>query len=270
MLKGHVFDLQTFTSNAFALFIDKFLDKQSGVATGCTLSNTNNSVTIADGYFVVKGRFLQIISGVTIDNISNNGFYKLICEVDLSKTNTVDTLNQAEIKVVYGASDYPTLTQQDITEGNGTVYQYEFARFKVESGVIIDFTDKRTFVNYGQILTLVQNELDAIESQSNVSLKSDFYKVSATIVTNPAGAPTPTEQIGTLTVQLPAGWNGSNCVIISQMVGSGCSYGGTGWELKSVILSQIGTASMNIEAYLGRSLGETTTVNVKIILMKMS
>ena len=57
MLKGHVFNLQTFTSEAFALFIDKFLNGRCGVAKGCTMSNTNNSVTIADGFFVVRGRF---------------------------------------------------------------------------------------------------------------------------------------------------------------------------------------------------------------------
>lgn len=214
MLKGHVFNLQTFTSDAFALFIDKFLDKQSGVATGCGLSNTNNSVTIADGYFVIKGRFLQIISGVTISNLSNNGFYKLICEVDLSKTNTVDTLNQAEIKVVYDANDYPALTQQDITEGGGTIYQYEFARFKIEGGSITNFTDKRTFVSYGKILTLVQDELTALESQSNVSLKTDFKVLTGTILGTSLS-----DDIQHIDIAYPTGFNYGNTAVISTMVG---------------------------------------------------
>ena len=213
MLKGHVFDLQTFTSNAFALFIDKFLNKQSGVATGCNLSNTNNSITIADGYFVIRGRFLQVISGVTINNISTDGYYKLICEVDLSKTNTVDALNQAEIKTVYNASSYPSLTQQDITEGNGTVYQYEFARFKVESGSITNFTDKRTFVSYGQILTLIQNELEALEQQSNVSLKSDFAVLTGVIPGSSLN-----NGVQFVEVDFPEGFNASNCVVVSTMV----------------------------------------------------
>ena len=161
MLKGHTFNLYTFTSEAFALFIDKFLDGRSGVAKGCSLSNTNNSVTIGEGYFVIRGRLLQIISGVTISNITNNGYYSLVCEIDLSKTNTTDTLNQAEIKTLYNASAYPTLTQQDIT-GSGTVYQYEFARFKVEGGSITNFIDKRTFVDYETILDLVQEALDDV------------------------------------------------------------------------------------------------------------
>ena len=157
MLKGHVFNLQTFTSEAFALFIDKFLNGRCGVAKGCELSNTSNSATVGEGYFVVRGRFLQIISGETITNITANGYYSLVCEIDLSKTNTADQLNQATIKVISSTSTYPTLTQQDIT-GTGTVYQYEFARFKVESGSITNFTDKRTFVDFASIYDVIQNE----------------------------------------------------------------------------------------------------------------
>lgn len=182
MLKGHTFYLQTFTSDAFALFIDKFLNGRSGVAKGCELSNTNNSATIGEGYFVVRGRFLQVISSVTVSNIINNGYYSLVCEIDLSKTNTEEQLNQAEIKVVYNSSTYPTLTQQDIT-GDGTIYQYEFARFKVEGGSITNFTDRRTYVDFAsiydviqgeseEVLTQIQQALESIESESNVLLKT--------------------------------------------------------------------------------------------------
>lgn len=182
MLKGLVFNLQTFTSEAFALFIDKFLNGRSGVAQGCELSNTNNSVTIAEGYFVIKGRFLQVIDGVTVNDITTNGFYSLVCEVDLSQTNTTEQFNQAEIKVISNTSAYPTLVQQDITNG-GTIYQYEFARFKVEGGTITNFTDKRTFVSFESIydqidseaqavLTEIQNTLTNLENQSNVLLKT--------------------------------------------------------------------------------------------------
>lgn len=178
MLKGHVFNLQTFTSEAFALFIDKFLNGRSGVAKGCSLSNTTTSATIGEGYFVVRGRFLQIISGETITNITANGYYSLVCEIDLSKTNTADQLNQATIKVISNTSAYPTLTQQDIT-GTGTVYQYEFARFRVESGSITNFTDKRTFVDFTTIYDVIQNEsqkvLDDIEQALQNVLDGSAY-----------------------------------------------------------------------------------------------
>ena len=178
MLKGHVFNLQTFTSEAFALFIDKFLNGRCGVAKGCSLSNTTTSATIGEGYFVVRGRFLQIISGETISNITANGYYSLVCEIDLSKTNTADALNQAAIKVISSTSTYPTLTQQDIT-GTGTVYQYEFARFKVESGSITDFTDKRTFVDFASVYDAIQIEaqgvLDDIKQNLQEVLDGSIY-----------------------------------------------------------------------------------------------
>ena len=187
MLKGHVFNLQTFTSEAFALFIDKFLNGRCGVAKGCELSNTSNSATVGEGYFVVKGRFLQIISGETISNITANGYYSLVCEIDLSKTNTVDALNQAAIKVISSTSTYPTLTQQDIT-GTGTVYQYEFARFKVESGSITNFTDKRTFVDFTTIYDVIQNEaqgvLDDIEQALQDVLDGSAYLLKSGGVSN--------------------------------------------------------------------------------------
>ncbi len=178
MLKGHVFNLQTFTSEAFALFIDKFLNGRSGVAKGCELSNTANSVTIGEGYFVVRGRFLQIISGETISNITTDGYYSLVCEIDLSKTNTMDALNQAVIKTISSTSAYPTLTQQDIT-GSGTIYQYEFARFRVESGSITNFTNKSTFVDFTTIYDVIQNEaqgvLDDIEQALQDVLDGSAY-----------------------------------------------------------------------------------------------
>lgn len=187
MLKGHVFNLQTFTSEAFALFIDKFLNGRCGVAKGCELSNTSNSATVGEGYFVIRGRFLQIISGETISNITANGYYSLVCEIDLSKTNTADALNQAAIKVISSTSTYPTLTQQDIT-GTGTVYQYEFARFKVESGSITNFTDKRTFVDFTTIYDVIQNEaqgvLDDIEQALQNVLDGSAYLLKSGGVSN--------------------------------------------------------------------------------------
>lgn len=51
MLKGHVFNLQTFTSDCFALFIDTFLNGNNGIVKGCNVFNTSNSVTLAPRLF---------------------------------------------------------------------------------------------------------------------------------------------------------------------------------------------------------------------------
>lgn len=183
MLKGHVFNLQTFTSEAFALFIDKFLNGRSGIVKGCNLSNTTNTVTIGAGFFVIGGRFLEIVSNETINNISTNGYYSLVCEIDLSKTNTANELNQATIKAVYNSTNFPILVQQDITDGEN-VYQFEFARFKVEGERIAEFLDRRVYIDFDSIYTIIENTLESLESESDVLLKSVGGTINADLQVN--------------------------------------------------------------------------------------
>lgn len=163
MLKGHVFNLQTFTSECFALFIDTFLNKNNGIVKGCILSSSGNTATVGEGFYVVKGRFLEIISSETV-TVSDDGYYSLIHETDLSKTNTTTQLNQATIKVVKGSTTYPALSQTD------SLYQYEFAKFKVENGVITDFTDTRTFINIQSIYNQIENKTDGLIEQIQQAL----------------------------------------------------------------------------------------------------
>lgn len=183
MLKGQVFDLQTFNNEAFAIVLDRMLNGQCGVEVGCELSNTNNTVSIGEGHFVVRGRPLQIISSETVKDINIDGFYSLICEIDLSKQNTKENFNQASIKTVYNSSNYPDLIQQDITD-KGIKYQYEFARFKVESGNITNFTDKRTYINltsvieaasaeFREVLKELKKELTEVKDGSAYILKTE-------------------------------------------------------------------------------------------------
>ena len=188
MLRGHVFKSQTFANEVFGLFIDTFLQGNMGIVRGCELSSTNNSVTVGAGYFCIKGRFLEILGEDTV-NVSSNGYYSLICEIDLSQENTKEDFNQGSIKVVSDTSGYPTLTQQDINNG-GTMYQYEFARFRVTDSGITDFTDRRTFLNLASIfskinsdatvvLNQIQEALDVVLDESIYLLKTDIQKISS-------------------------------------------------------------------------------------------
>ena len=170
MLRGHVFKSQTFANEAFGLFIDTFLQGNMGIVKGCELSSTNTSVTVGEGYFCIKGRFLQILGDETID-VSGNGYYSLICEIDLSQENTKEDFNQGSIKVVNGSSAYPALTQQDINN-NGTVYQYEFARFKVTDSGITEFTDRRTFLKLESIYSKINEDATTVLKQIEAALNS--------------------------------------------------------------------------------------------------
>lgn len=167
MLRGHVFKFQTFANEVFAHFIHTFLCENMGITKGCALSNTSNSVSIGAGYFCVYGRFLEIIGYETISDITNTGYYRLICEIDLSKINTKSELNQASVKIIRGTNNYPALTKEDLDNG-GNIYQYEFARFRVTENGITDFSDTRTYINLNSIYTIVQSAFtDFLNTKNN-------------------------------------------------------------------------------------------------------
>jgi len=168
MLIGHVFKSQTFKNEAFGLFIDTFLQGNMGVVKGCELSSTNTTATVGEGYFCIKGRFLQILGTETVQ-VSGNGYYSLICEIDLSQENTKEDFNQGSIKVISNASAYPTLTQQDINN-DGTMYQYEFARFRVTDSGITDFADRRTFLKLESIYSKINEDATAVLNQIQEAL----------------------------------------------------------------------------------------------------
>lgn len=174
MLRGHVFKLQTFEAQAFAHFIDTFLQGNCGITKGCELNYTSTSVTISEGFFCVKGRLLEIIGNETNTDITNTGYYTLVCEIDLTKENTKTALNQAKIKLIKNANSYAIL-QQDNLFDNGNIYQFEFARFKVIDSTITDFEDRRTFLNleslYKQILDDFDKTLNDKSEEADIILQ---------------------------------------------------------------------------------------------------
>lgn len=161
MLRGHVFKFQTFANEVFAHFIHIFLQENMGITKGCELNHTNNSVSIGAGYFCVYGRFLEIIGAETITDITNTGYYSLVCELDMSQTNTKAELNQAKIKIVRGTTNYPNLIKENLDNG-GNIFQYEFAKFRVTDNGITEFADTRTFLNFLSIYTQITTNFEAL------------------------------------------------------------------------------------------------------------
>lgn len=175
-LRGHVFNKQLFTSECFALFIDTFLDKNNGVVKGCGLSNTTTSITIEDGFFCIKGRFLQEEGGSTfeIEPTTQNDIYcRIICEIDLSQENTTAELKQAQYKILESTREYPTLQQEDITI-EGSIYQFEFAQFKITENGIEDFQDKRTFLDFPSIYSEIRRNINAFLSQAKITTEEQI------------------------------------------------------------------------------------------------
>ena len=178
MLKGDVYSNQLFNVHAFALFIDTFLDKKCGIIDGyknnmqVTASGTN--ISIGSGACVVRGRFMEEDSTTTLSTSSiASKNCALVIEIDLSKTNTDSTLNQATYKILQSASGTPSLTQEDIINNYSSgVYQYRLATFQTNaSGTISNLvkTDTRLSIEsvYNSFEEQMTQELADLQTAIN-------------------------------------------------------------------------------------------------------
>ena len=148
MVKGETYNKQLFESEAFRHFINVFTNKQSGVTQGCEVTKDTQNITVEEGYFFIQGGLLRETTG-TANSIPNEaGYYKLVYEIDLSKTNAKDVFNQGSYKFIKALGDYPSLTQEDLDNG-GTIYQLPFAQFRITEEGLQDFEDIRPIINYG-------------------------------------------------------------------------------------------------------------------------
>lgn len=191
MLKGHVFQNQTFGNQIFALFIDTFLDGHNGIVNGyknsMSLTTSGSSITIGSGAVCVQGRFLEENSSTTIDAGTNTAFCKLVLTIDLDRENTALNFTQGFYEVVTSASDYPSLTQNNIVGTNEGKYQYELAQFKTGLNGISDFVDKRTFLDFNSIYAEIESKIEEIEEGSIYALKEDVEEEFANLITVPIG-----------------------------------------------------------------------------------
>lgn len=177
MIKGHVFAEQLFEDEAFAAFIDTFLNKTNGiirdVKEGCSIAYNENTITVSSGFFCVRGRFLEIADSerITLDN--TNAYCRLVCEIDLSKENTEDQFNQAYFKIIKGTNDFQALRQDNIINGTG-IYQLEFAQFQTNANGIISSTykDKRTYLDINSIYTEIRNKFNVLSEEKKAEVEN--------------------------------------------------------------------------------------------------
>lgn len=176
MLKGHVFKKQRFGNQIFALFIDIFLGGKCGIANNygekMQITKSGNTLTILSGCVCIRGRFLEEDTSTTLVAGTDSAYCKLVIEIDLSKENTDSELIQATYKILKGTNSYPSLTQTDIVANNSGVYQFELAQFRTTSNGIIDFVDKRTYLNFNSIYSEIRTEFRGVLQQLKEELAS--------------------------------------------------------------------------------------------------
>lgn len=184
MLKGHSYDKQIYYSVADRIINNAFLNGANGIfqneGSGCALSNTNDSVTISNGFFIVQGGLTEVVNSETLSVALDGSYCVLVYEIDMSKDNTDTSFVQGQFRVLTGQSSYPALTRQKLTENSG-VYQYEFARFRALTTGISNFEDKRTFLDYDSIFEYIENQIEMIEDNGLYVTKNEFNPVKETV-----------------------------------------------------------------------------------------
>ena len=158
---------------------------------------SGSNVTVQDGITCVKGRFIEEDSSKTLNAGTDTAFCRLVIEIDLSKENTEENLNQVSYKIIKGASDYPALTQTDIVRNNAGVYQFELASFKTSLAGITNFEDKRTYLDFKSIYNTIQIEfrevLQELESELAGVEDGSAYVLKSSIL---SGTEAPSDDIG--------------------------------------------------------------------------
>lgn len=109
-----------------------------GILTGCEISYSGSTLTMAAGYIIACGRMFQHIAAqnwAVVD--ATSGFARLVLTIDLTKTATEDTFNQIESSIEYAAAEdgFVDLEQSDINL-SGTRYQIAAAVVSLGTGGI--------------------------------------------------------------------------------------------------------------------------------------
>lgn len=105
-----------------------------GILTGCAISYSGSTLTMAAGQLMVCGRQIRHPSAqnwAVVD--ANSGFARLVLTIDLTRTATKDTFDQVVESIEYATAvdGFPELEQADI---NGTGIRYQVAVCVVSLG----------------------------------------------------------------------------------------------------------------------------------------
>lgn len=152
------------------------------------LSNTSNTITIANGKMIIKGREFAVVGGGETINVeatpSGSLYGALVVEIDLTKESTKSNFEQVSFKVLQSATDYPKSTQQDINSGETAqfLYQVELAKFKITTSGISEFIDTRTFLKISSLYNLIENKLKEIEGNSILGNYMDKLSYTGTVL----------------------------------------------------------------------------------------
>lgn len=178
MIRGITFNEQMFYSADFAHFQHFWLNGQSGITKGCEITNTTTNVTIGKGYFIVHGRLLNVEAAEVIGSSYGfeEGYNRIVYEIDLSKDNTITEFNQGAIKVLHTE----TLTQEDL-DADGTLYQYPLCHFQWSSNGIASFVVDADELDWENAFATLESNFESYEADFQVWLEQQKATINELI-----------------------------------------------------------------------------------------
>lgn len=136
-IQGINFDNQTVTAKDHGQIYHCLIS--DGKVSGCTITKTATSLTIAKGYMMVGGRLIKLASAqtLTVTTPASIGFVRIVVSINLQNTATQSTFNQVTLRTEFNTSvaGFPALTKQDIN-GTGTLYEYEYCIYNASTSGI--------------------------------------------------------------------------------------------------------------------------------------
>lgn len=146
-----------------------------GLGNECSVSVSNNYITLKDGYVQIYGRRIYVEDGSQVYiSLDSTKYGYVVVEVNLN-TNSV-ALKAIEVT----SSSYPSLTQQDLSK-TGTLYQFPIAKYKkTTSSITLDTNFTQIFIKPGlRRANLVKKEIYAMfEDMNYETIKSVTIDIS--------------------------------------------------------------------------------------------
>lgn len=189
MLKGENYSSQLYENWANRLAFNTMLGGECGVvedfANEMEVTYSGTTISINTGCAIIKGGILRNTTSSTLSvTLGANLYYKVIIEIDLSKTNTSEEFNQGYFKLISNSGSYPTLTTQDIVNNTSSgIYQFELAQFTTSTTAISNFTETKKMLSYEALMQEVRDTIDQI-AQDNLTASMVAYDNSGSNMTS--------------------------------------------------------------------------------------
>lgn len=190
-IKGKTFDLQTITAKddgALYRTLAGYMDWCLTTGSGTFLSITSNTMTIAECFMMIAGRYIHIqnnteLSLGSIPTTATQG--RVIFRVDISQSASQLVLNQieTEIETTTSGGAFRDLVVNNINADNGgSIYEVEFCRFTCTSGSASSpVRSMMTTSPIGSLQAELSNHTTSLTTKANAGLstptETDFNNI---------------------------------------------------------------------------------------------